>query len=284
MTFAKANRADYEERLNRVTAYIYDHLDEEIDLSKLADVACLSAYHWHRVYHAMRSETIAATVKRLRLQRAAADLANTNLSIKAISRRSGYTNVQSFTRVFSAAYGMPPGQYRHQGSHTQFRVDMPQGEPPMYDIAIKSLPAMQAVTVEHIGSPLEVGRAFDRLFGWLGKRSLIAPGMRSVSIYGDDPSVVPEHALRLLAGVIVSGELPVEAPLRHTAIAAGPYAVLRHKGPYANMKTAYEWLYGRWLPDSGREAADAPVFEEYLNNPHDTAPADLLSEINLPIR
>jgi AraC family transcriptional regulator len=35
---------------------------------------------------------------------------------------------------------------------------------------------------------------------------------------------------------------------------------------------------------SGREAADAPVFEEYLNNPRDTAPADLLSEINLPIR
>jgi AraC family transcriptional regulator len=50
------------------------------------------------------------------------------------------------------------------------------------------------------------------------------------------------------------------------------------------MKTAYEWLYGVWLPDSGWEAADAPVFEEYLNNPRDTAPTDLLSEINLPIR
>ena len=33
--------------------------------------------------------------------------------------------------------------------------------------------------------------------------------------------------------------------------------------------------YGDWLMRSGREAADAPVFEEYLNNPRDTAPADL---------
>ena len=100
----------------------------------------------------------------------------------------------------------------------------------------------------------------------------------------DDPSVVPERELRLLAGVVPPGEIRVEPPLRHTAIAAGPYAVLRHRGPYANMKAAYEWLYGVWLPNSGREAADAPVFEESLNNPRGTAPADLLSEINLPLK
>ena len=38
-----------------------------------------------------------------------------------------------------------------------------------------------------------------------------------------------------------------------------------------------------WLVQSGREAADAPVFEEYLNSPKDTAPADLVTEICLPL-
>jgi len=28
--------ANYEDRLNRVTAYIYDHLDDDLDLAKLA--------------------------------------------------------------------------------------------------------------------------------------------------------------------------------------------------------------------------------------------------------
>jgi len=60
-------------------------------------------------------------------------------------------------------------------------------------------------------------------------------------------------------------------------------AVLRHRGPYATMRSAYQWLYGHWLVQSGREAADAPVFEEYLNNPRDTAPADLLTDICLPL-
>jgi AraC family transcriptional regulator len=284
MTSVSANRADYEERLNRVTAYIYEHLDEEIDVARLADVACLSAYHWHRVYHAMRGETIAATVKRLRLQRAAADLANTTMSTKAIAQRCGYPNVQSFTRIFSSAYGLSPARYRLQGSHTRFRKNSPKGHLLMYEVAIKSLPAMRAVTVEHVGSPLEVGRAFDRLFGWLGTRNLIVPGLRSVSIYGDDPSVVPEHQLRILAGVVAEGKLPIDEPLRHTAIAGGSYAVLRHKGPYANMRAAYEWLYGTWLPGSGREAADAPAFEEYLNSPRETAPTELMTEINLPLK
>lgn len=65
----------YEDRLNRVTAYIYDHLDGALDFQTLAEVAALSPYHWHRIYHAVRGETAVATAKRLRLQRAAVDLA-----------------------------------------------------------------------------------------------------------------------------------------------------------------------------------------------------------------
>ena len=60
-------------------------------------------------------------------------------------------------------------------------------------------------------------------------------------------------------------------------------AVLRHRGPYATMRAAYQWLYGHWLVHSGHTVHDAPVFEEYLNNPRDTAPADLLTDIYLPL-
>ena len=49
------------------------------------------------------------------------------------------------------------------------------------------------------------------------------------------------------------------------------------------MRAAYQWLYGDWLLRSGREPADAPVFEEYLNSPRDTAPTELLSDIYLPL-
>src|ERR1700747_2904434 len=100
-----AAKQDYEARVSRVVAYIFDHLDEELDLNRLAEIACLSPHHWHRVYCAMRGETVAATVKRLRLHSAAADLALTSIAIAAIAKRSGYPNVQSFTRIFRSVYG-----------------------------------------------------------------------------------------------------------------------------------------------------------------------------------
>jgi AraC family transcriptional regulator len=49
------------------------------------------------------------------------------------------------------------------------------------------------------------------------------------------------------------------------------------------MRAAYQWLFGHWLVQSGACAGDAPVFEEYLNNPRDTAPADLMTDVFLPL-
>ncbi|MDJ0936452.1 MAG: AraC family transcriptional regulator, partial [Kiloniellales bacterium] len=97
---ASGKLIDYQDRLDRVTAYIHDHLDEELDLQKLAEVACLSPYHWHRIYQAVHGESAAATVKRLRLHRAAGQLANTELPVRDIAEASGYKSLQSFTRAF----------------------------------------------------------------------------------------------------------------------------------------------------------------------------------------
>lgn len=277
------NWTNYEERLSRVTAYIYDHLDDEINLYQLADVACLSPYHWHRIYHAIHGETIAATVKRLRLHRAAGYLAQTSMAIGEIAEKSGYKNIQSFTRIFNSVYGMPPAQYRKKGSHTQFQPQNRERSLVMYDVAIRTIPKMKAITVGHVGSYMQIGKAFDTLYGWLGARNLLRPDMRSIGLYYDDPTAVPEEKLRSRAGVIADQGFPIESPFELTEISAGPYAVLRHKGPYADMRAAYQWLYGEWLPQSGKEAANAPVFEEYLNSPRDTAPAELLTEIYLPL-
>ncbi|MBI3900172.1 MAG: GyrI-like domain-containing protein [Gammaproteobacteria bacterium] len=277
-------RTHYEERLNRVTAYIHDHLDDDLDLHKLADIACLSPHHWHRTYHALYGETLAATVKRLRLHRAAGYLAQTSMAIEQVAEKSGFGNVQSFTRIFSATYGMPPAQYRKNGSHTQFQPQRQTTMNTTYDIAIKTVPTTKVIAVEHIGGYMQIGKAFDTLYGWLGARQLITPGMRSAGIYFDDPTAVAEDELRSCACVITNENVTVELPLKSVEIAGGRYATLRHKGPYADMRAAYQWLYGVWLPQSGEEAANAPIFEEYLNNPRDTAPTELLTDIYLPLR
>ncbi len=48
--------------------------------------------------------------------------------------------------------------------------------------------------------------------------------------------------------------------------------------------SAYHWLLGVWLPQSGHEPDDAPVFEGYLNSPQHVAPKDLLTDLHLPLK
>jgi AraC family transcriptional regulator len=278
-----ANWINYEERLNRVTAYIYEHLDDELDLIKLAEVAFLSPYHFHRIYRAARGETIATTVRRLRLHRAAGYLAHTTMAIAEISQSSGYKNSQSFTRTFTAVYGMPPARYRINGSHTQYQPTNLERSLAMYNITFRTLPDLEVVSLAHSGSYLHISQAFDRLGSWLGARNLIGADSRMMGVYYDDPDTVAEKDLRSRACMTVSKPCVLEAPLERITIAGGEYAVLLHKGPYDGLAAAYKWFFGVWLLQSGRELRDAPPFEEYLNTPLDTAPSELLTEIHLPL-
>ncbi len=159
----------------------------------------------------------------------------------------------------------------------------------MYEVTIRDIPAATALTVQHKGAYMQINRAFDDLNSWLAAHQAFRPGMRWIAIYYDNPSAVPEAELRSCAGVVLPNgsldESPFDqAPFDRTEIPGGPYAVLRIKGPYTELSSAYQWLYGRWLPQSGKEVANVPPFEEYLNTPANTAPPELLTEICLPLR
>ncbi|MBM3621504.1 MAG: AraC family transcriptional regulator [Alphaproteobacteria bacterium] len=278
------SRTNYAKRLARVTAYIYEHLDEDIDLAVLAEVAALSPWHWHRIYHALYGETVAATVRRLRLQRASGDLVNTTMIVEQIARRAGYETVPAFSRAFRAAYGMPPVRYREQGGHARFSDPTHEGDSAMFSVEIRRLPELSLAAINHIGPYMEIGRAFDQLYGTLAARGQITPGMRSIGVYLDDPSAVAEDRLRAQAAIVIDDGFTLAPPLEPAVIHGGIYAVLSYKGPYSDMRAAYNWLFGEWLVRAGHEADDAPAFEEYLNNPRDTPPTELRTDIHLKLR
>ena len=131
---------------------------------------------------------------------------------------------------------------------------------------------------------MEIGRTCEALCARTATRRLAGPEMRLICVFYDDPEIVPEAELRSRAGLVVDEDFVMEPPLEEVRLPAGPHAVLLHRGPYSSMRAAYQWLFGHWLVASGRELADAPSFEEYLNSPRDTPPPELLTAICLPLR
>ena len=85
------------------------------------------------------------------------------------------------------------------------------------------------------------------------------------------------------AGVGVGPAFEMPENLEDVQVPDGRMAVMHYKGPYAGLKAAYDYLYGEWLPKLGEEMREAPSYEVYLNDPTDTAPDDLLTDICVPI-
>lgn len=132
---------------------------------------------------------------------------------------------------------------------------------------------------------MRVGKAFEVAYTRMAAQGLVRPEARWMAVYYDDPFAVPESQLQSRAGLsLPPGHTDaVQPPLEPFTLGGGLCAVLRHQGPYSTMRAAYQWLFGQWLVLSGYEAADLPVFVDYLNNPRDTAPGDLLTDIYLPL-
>ncbi|MCM8734860.1 AraC family transcriptional regulator [Azospirillum sp. A1-3] len=276
-------RLDYGDRIERVVAFIAAHLDEPLDLDRLAEVACFSPYHFHRVYRAITGETAAETLRRLRLHRAAGDLVRDSIAMPAIARRAGYGSVEAFTRAFGQSYGVTPAAYRKRGRLNPPVPTTHRTEDSMHEVEIRDLPAYRIVGLPHTGPYMTIGTSFDRLFAWTSKQGLTGPGTRSFAIYYDDPESVKPEELRSFAGLMLDRDVVEDGTVRVVEIPGGRHAVVRHKGPYAELGAVYRWLYGEWLPNSGHAPGNAPCYEEYLNNPRALPPAEWLTEICVPL-
>lgn len=272
----------YETRLLRVIDHIFANLDGDLSLDALADVAAMSRFHWHRVYRAMTGETCAQTVRRIRLHVAASELARTDAPVDRIARQVGYVDRDSFARAFQSIYGMTPIAFRARGVPTPF-VKQKKDPATMYPVKIQDLPARHLIGLPHQGAYFRISEAFSRLDVTIAARGLYPQTRGMIAVFYDDISVVAEPDLRSFAAFEVAPDLPCPDGLESRDLPGGPQAVLTYRGPYANLPAAYDYLFGTWLPSSGRDPAEAPSYEKYLNTPMDTAPEDLLTEIHLPL-
>ena len=278
-------KQNYRQRLTQVIDYIYRHIDQDLDVNTLADIACLSPYHFHRIYRQLVQETVANTVRRLRLQKAAALLLSREKSIKTIAGELGYSSIEAFSRAFSNHFGEVPSDYKTRYDQAPivlepFVASLPlqEGSKTMYEINIEEISKTQLLGLEHRGDYLDIGQAFEKLFIYAGTKD--SGDIRSIGIYYDDPKSVVTENLRSVAGITVGNiDIHDDQDYKLYEIPQGKVASLLFKGPYSELDKAYDYFFGQWIPENNVEVADFPPFEEYLNDPKTTSPNELLTKV-----
>lgn len=102
--------------VEKVLAYIEEHLEQEMTLKKIAEFAGYSRFHLNRMFMEETGDTIHRYVKDRRLTAAAQKLTGTEISIAQIAMEAGYHSQQAFSLAFKQKYSCPPGAYRLSGT------------------------------------------------------------------------------------------------------------------------------------------------------------------------
>ena len=98
--------------LDRVNTYLASHLGQGVMVSGLARAMGISRSHFSRLFHEASGSTVQHYILESRLRLGARLLLTENLSVKEISARSGFNDVNYFCRAFRKQFALSPEQYR----------------------------------------------------------------------------------------------------------------------------------------------------------------------------
>ena len=291
---------DYRTRIGRVLAHIAGHLDAELSLAELAAIAHVSPYHFHRLFRAMTGESVAALVRRLRLETAAKTLREGDAAVIDVALAAGYGAPEAFSRAFLAGFGMAPSEFRRvlipprytPPLSLELRLDRaemrlalePSSGGTELPVAIETLPDRLAACLRHVGPYDDVPVSFERLYRWALGEGLLTQGGLLMGLSYDNPDLVASDDLRYDACLALAAPRPLPVGFRLETLRGGRYAVHVLRGPYSGIRDTFRRIFGKWLPVSDEEIDDRPCLELYLNDPAGVPESELLTKICVPLR
>lgn len=100
------------EQIQKTIDYIEIHLDEEIDIERLAKMASLSPFYYQRLFSRLVKKPVAEYVKLRRMAKAAEILLKKDKRILDIALELGFSSHEHFSRTFKDTFGLTPDEYR----------------------------------------------------------------------------------------------------------------------------------------------------------------------------
>jgi AraC family transcriptional regulator len=302
-------RSEYERRMRRVLEYIDAHLDRPLDLGTLAEVACFSAYHFHRLFAAWMGETLGDYVRRRRLELAAVRLAaQPRTRVLDVALGVGFGSAEAFARAFKSRFGCSPSVWRQRPPSARVATSNPgladrkpgQAEHPTNGDApvspTRALEALMHVTLidrepatlaglRHVGPYGEpIARFWQEVYVPWAIRHRLGPAHARYGVSHDDPGITAPAQCRYDACAEVAADFAVDGDAIKSTLPGGRYAVHAFRGTVEEIGAAWSALLRDWLPASGLQLDARPCFEYYPRGAaHDPRTGEFECEICIPV-
>ncbi|MBO1254751.1 AraC family transcriptional regulator [Alteromonas sp. 5E99-2] len=287
----KENLAQYETRLSRVMEFINHNLDEDLCLEELSQVASLSKFHFHRVFHAYIGTSLANYIQLIRLKRASFQLAfEQHKTIIDIGLEARINNPETFTRAFKRHFQQTPSEFRKNPQwlqwHSPYQLSNKLNRKQPMNVSCVNFPETQVALLSHIGPAEMIMQTASKFIAWR-KTTGLSPiaTSKTFGIPHSDPKTTEPSEFRWDVCGSINQQIPSNNyGVVNSVIPGGRCAVLQHKGSHDTLDQSIYYIYQQWIGENNEELRDFPCFFHYLNFIHDVDECDLLTDIYVPLK
>ncbi len=283
--------------MQRVLDHIDRHLDGDLDLETVSRVAAFSKFHFHRQFTATFGLSVHRYVQLARLKRASHRLASNDAqSVTEIAMDAGYDAPDAFARAFRRRFGQSPSSFRKSrdwapwlaafGPLDNARSTLMQITYERDDVAIRDVPPTPVAIMEHRGDRATLGDTIERFIAWRKAAGLSPETSPTFNIFRSEriPVNPEDYSMDLCVGT----DRPIDADdmvMKAGMIPGGRCAVLRIAHNTNNLEPAALYLYRDWLPASGEEARDFPIYCQRRFSGFSNGPVpEVICELFLPLK
>ncbi|UVK47454.1 AraC family transcriptional regulator [Mesorhizobium sp. AR07] len=292
----KAALQNYHTRMQRVLDYIDRHLGSDLDLETLSGVAAFSKFHFHRQFKATFGLSVHRYVQLVRMKRASHELAYMDAqSVTNIAMGAGYDAPDAFARAFRQRLGQSPSSFRESpdwepwlaafGPLDNARCKFMQKTFTTDDVMVRDVSPTPVAIMEHRGDPVTLGATIKRFVAWRTAAGLHPKTSPTFNVWRSERRPASPVGYRM--DLCVGTDQPVEANgerIKAGEIPGGRCAVLRVVGNTDNLEPAALYLYRDWLPASGEEARDFPIYCQRLGFFAEVPEHEAVAELFLPLK
>ncbi len=287
---------NYQARMQRVLDHIDRHLDGDMDLETVSGVAAFSKFHFHRQFTATFGLSMHRYVQLARLKRASHRLVYRDAqSVTQIAMDAGYEAPDAFARAFRQRFGQSPSSFRKSpdwepwlaafGPLDKARSKLVQQTFTPQDVTIREVSTTPVAIMEHRGSPATLGATIQRFIAWRRANGLHPKTSPTFNVWRSERR--PESPVDYSVDLCVGTDQPIEPDgerIQSGEIPGGRCAVLRVVGATDNLEPAALYLYREWLPASGEETRDFPIYCQRLSFFPEVPEHEAVAEVFLPLR
>ncbi|MBN2041440.1 MAG: AraC family transcriptional regulator [Spirochaetes bacterium] len=309
----KFQNKTYVTGINRVIDYIELNLDEDLRLEELARIANYSKYYFHRIFKAVTGESLHRYIRRLRIEKAAAELfVNPDKKITNVAYNYGFGSSSSFGRIFKRYFLMSPGAWQRNANkeinnendqennfnYLTFkpvnfikRITLPPKKIKLndIDINIKDISDINVAYLRHTGPDIydsdPLKKLYTRLCNWAEAYPDQITEKNAIVIYHDHFGITNDSRLRTSICMKIPSDIRVTGETGKMIIPGGKYAVGYYNLPPDENLDVTQVIYRNWLPASGycvdKKRLLFSKFQNYLNPGYDKTSQ---GEIYIPIR